>query len=78
MNTNKERIYDLKELKNSPQRKDFLIEIEDQKNKNTPLAEYLKKSNAFIDYNELRDGFYADNQFGMNDIMLILKPRFKI
>lgn len=62
------------ELRESPKRKDFLILIDEQKVKKTPLASYLNKKNAFIDYNSLRDGFYADNDFKLNDIMVILKP----
>ena len=62
------------DLKNSPKRKDLLLAINDQKGKKTPLVDVLNKYNAFLDYNELRDGFYADNNFKMNDIMLVLKP----
>jgi len=62
------------DLKNNPKRKDLLLAINDQKGKKTPLVDVLNKYNAFLDYNELRDGFYADNDFKMNDIMLVLKP----
>jgi hypothetical protein len=62
------------DLKNNPKRKDLLLAINEQKGKKTPLVDVLNKYNAFLDYNELRDGFYADNDFKMNDIMLVLKP----
>jgi len=38
------------------------------------LSAVLLKYNAFLDYDSLRDGFYADNDFKQNDIMLVLKP----
>lgn len=62
------------QLKETPKRKDFLISVLDQESKKTPLNETLKKYNAFIDLNSLRDGFYSDNNFELNDIMLVLKP----
>jgi len=62
------------ELKNSVKRKDFLLAVQDQKEKNTPLKNTLEKYNSIVDLNELRDGFYADNNFDLNDIMLVLKP----
>ena len=62
------------ELRDSPKRKEFLLAIQDQKDKNTPLKKTLENYNAIVDLNELRDGFYADNNFGLNDIMLVLKP----
>lgn len=62
------------DLKNSPKRKDLLVAIGEQKGKKTPLVDILNKYNAFMDYNDLRDGFYKDNDFKMNDIMLVLKP----
>ena len=59
----------------SPDRKEFLIQIDAQREKKaTPLKALLDKYNAFVDYNELRDGFYKDNDFNLNDIMLVLKP----
>jgi hypothetical protein len=67
-----------KELANSPKRKPFLIALGNiGALKTTPkgsLKELLGSFNAFIDYNELRDGFYKENGFGQNDIMLVGKP----
>jgi hypothetical protein len=62
------------ELKNSVKRKEFLLSVQDQKDKNTPLRKTLDKYNSIVDLNEIRDGFYSDNNFGLNDIMLVLKP----
>jgi len=62
------------ELLNSPKRKPFLIDMLDQQSKQTPLKKLFEKYNAFVDLNEFRDGFYADNNFELNDIMLVLKP----
>lgn len=56
-------------------RKKFLIELVEAYNKpNTNLHKTLKERNALINVDELRDGFYADNNFDQNDIMLVLKP----
>jgi hypothetical protein len=67
-----------KELADSPKRKPFLISIgEIGALKTAPagsLKELLGSFNAFIDYNELRDGFYKENGFSQNDIMLVGKP----
>jgi hypothetical protein len=62
------------DLFNGSNRKEFLIAIDDQKNKNTKTKQLLESYNAFIDYNSLRDDFYSDNGFEMGDIMLVLKP----
>ena len=62
-------------LTESPDRKKLLNAIESVKEKkDTPLKTFLQDNNAFIDLNELRDGFYAQNDFQMNDVMLVLKP----
>lgn len=61
-------------LTQSPDRKKLLNQIEDVKKRNTPLKKFLEESNALIDMNALRDGFYAENDFNMNDVMLVLKP----
>lgn len=62
-------------LTESPDRKKLLNAIESVKEKkNTPLKTFLQDNNAFIELNELRDGFYAQNDFQMNDVMLVLKP----
>lgn len=59
----------------SPDRKELLIQFDAQKEKKgTPLKALLEKYGAFVDYNDLRDGFYKDNDFKLNDIMLVLKP----
>ncbi len=67
-----------KELADSPKRKPFLISIgEIGALKTAPagsLKELLSSFNAFIDYNDLRDGFYKENGFSQNDIMLVGKP----
>jgi len=67
-----------KELADSPKRKPFLISIgEIGALKTAPtgsLKELLGSFNAFIDYNELRDGFYRQNSFNQNDIMLVGRP----
>ena len=56
-------------------RKKFLIELVEAYNKpNTNLHKILKERDALINVDELRDGFYADNNFDQNDIMLVLKP----
>lgn len=63
------------DLLDSPKRKDFLIAIDDQKEKKgTDLKKFLDENKLFVDYESLRDGFYKDNGFDMNDIMLVLKP----
>jgi len=62
------------ELLNSPKRKQFLIDMLDQQSKQTPLKKLFEKYNAFVDLNEFRDGFYADNNFELNDVMLVLQP----
>jgi ADP-Ribosyltransferase in polyvalent proteins len=63
------------ELLASPDRKQLLIAIDAQKDKKgTPLKGLLEKYGALVDYNDLRDGFYKDNDFKLNDIMLVLKP----
>jgi len=63
------------ELRNSPMRKPFLIEMQNQQTKpNTNFHKLLKKLDGFIDVEELRDGFYKSNDFKLNDVMLVLKP----
>ena len=62
-------------LKQSPDRKKMLNAFEEVKSKKgTKLKEVLENYNAFIDANSLRDGFYKENDFNINDIMLVLKP----
>jgi hypothetical protein len=81
LNTIKDALKDVnsfEELAKSPKRKSFLISINEiGKLKTTPagsLKELLGSFNAFVDYNELRDGFYKENGFTQNDIMLVGKP----
>jgi hypothetical protein len=62
------------ELLASPERKEFLLQIDAQKGKNTDIKKYFEKNGLFIDYNDIRDGFYKDNDFKMGDIMLVLQP----
>lgn len=69
-----EKINSWKELKETSKRKDLLNLINAQKNKNTALSKFFETSNAFIDLESLRDGFYRDNDFLQNDIMIVLKP----
>jgi hypothetical protein len=57
-----------------PARKWLLIQANEIKNKNTPLKQFMDASNAFLDTDSLRDDFYRDNDFNINDIMLVLKP----
>lgn len=63
---------------NSSDRKPFLLAIDEvRKLKTAPkgsLKEFLLKSEAIIDPNKLRDGFYKENNFEQNDIMLIGRP----
>ena len=71
-------INSFEELAKSPKRKPFLIAIDNiGKNKTMKpgsLKELLNGFNVFVDYNELRDGFYKENGFNQNDIMLVGKP----
>jgi len=56
-------------------RKKFLNELVDASKKpNSSLYKVLKDRDALVNVDELRDGFYADNNFQQNDIMLVLKP----
>jgi hypothetical protein len=55
-------------------RKKMLLEILNSFDKpNSSLYQILNSRNAVIDINSLRDGFYSDNNFDINDIMLVLK-----
>ena len=55
-------------------RKKFIIAINEQKTKGTPVKKLLESYDAFLETNELRDGFFKDNDFKMGDVMLVLKP----
>lgn len=62
------------EFLESGDRKDFFLRLEDAMGKTTTaLAKYLKDKNYSLDVNALRDGFYAENEFGANDVMIVLK-----
>jgi hypothetical protein len=58
----------------TPSRKLLLTEINDQSKKRTKLRDYIISKGLNINYNSMRDGFYADNDFRMSDVMLVLKP----
>jgi hypothetical protein len=72
------KIDSFQELANSSNRKPFLLAISEIGGLKTAppgsLKELLESFNAFIDYNELRDGFYKENNFVQNDILLVGKP----
>ncbi|MGI9555513.1 MAG: hypothetical protein ACR2M9_01515, partial [Cyanophyceae cyanobacterium] len=56
-------------------RKKFLIALNNsQSAPNAKFTKYVESINGYTDLNTLRDGFYRDNDFKQNDIMLILKP----
>ena len=62
-------------LRESPKRKVFLNGILQQQGKpNTAFHKYIKGLDGFVDVEELRDGFYRDNNFEQNDIMVVIKP----
>ena len=61
------------ELRQSTSRKELLLLFNEQKSKETPLKKLLEEKNAFLDTESMRDGFLVDNDFDMNDIMLVLK-----
>lgn len=62
-------------LRESPKRKPFLLGIQDQQNKpNTSFHKYVKSLDGFVNVEELRDGFYKENNFEQNDIMVVIKP----
>lgn len=62
-------------LRDSPQRKAFLIGLVDQQNKpNTGFHKLVKGKDGFVNPDDLRDGFYKANDFKLNDVMLVIKP----
>jgi len=62
-------------LRRSPARKQFLLGIENaERTPTTELHKLLAGKNAFVDIEAIRDGFYKENDFAMNDIMMVLKP----
>lgn len=63
------------ELRDTTDRKPFLIALNKSKNTpNTAFTKYVNSIDGYIDVNTLRDGFYRENDFKQNDIMLVLKP----
>ena len=62
-------------LRDSPDRKKLLNAIVDQQNKpNTFFHKLIKDKDGFINTEELRDGFYKENSFEINDVMIVIKP----
>ena len=62
-------------MRRSPKRKTFLLAVDKQAS--TPKTKFhalVMGLNGFVDLNALRDGFYKDNNFVQNDIMMVLKP----
>ena len=56
-------------------RKKLFVEMEKNRiTTNSPLSQYLKSIGLSFDVDTLRDGFYKENGFDINDVMLILKP----
>ena len=65
----------LESLMNSSASRPFIEALLAQRGKSTPLAEYLKSKGFFdIENSQLRDGFYRDNNFKLNDVLLVVKP----
>ncbi len=63
------------EIRETTDRKPFLIALNNSQNTpNTNFTKYVESINGYTDLNTLRDGFYAENGFEQNDIMLVLKP----
>ena len=61
-------------LRESPERKTFLNGIADQLLKpNTEFHKYMVSIDGFVNAQDLRDGFYKENDFKQNDIMLVYK-----
>ena len=62
-------------LRRNQDRKVFLSAIVKQESTpNTDFHKLIKSKDGFIDLNSLRDGFYQENNFEQNDVMLVLKP----
>lgn len=56
-------------------RKKFLVALNNSQNTpNASFTKYVQSINGYTDLNTLRDGFYVENDFKQNDIMLVLKP----
>tara|TARA_R110000822_G_scaffold57360_1_gene144312 strand:- start:248 stop:4606 length:4359 start_codon:yes stop_codon:yes gene_type:complete len=62
-------------MRKSPKRKNFLIALNEQSRKpNTKFHALINNLGGFVSAQSLRDGFYRDNNFAQNDIMMVLKP----
>ena len=62
-------------MRKSPKRKTFLIAVNVQSTKpNTKFHKLVNTLGGFVDLQSLRDGFYRENNFVQNDIMLVLRP----
>ena len=62
-------------MRRSPKRKNFLIAVNEQSKKpNTKFHALVNTLGGFVDLQSLRDGFYKENEFAQNDIMMVLKP----
>ena len=62
-------------MRRSPKRKTFLIAVNEQSKKpNTKFHALVNTLGGFVDLQSLRDGFYKENEFAQNDIMMVLKP----
>jgi hypothetical protein len=57
-----------------PARKWLLKTMESVRQKNTDLKKFIESRGGAIDIDSLRDEFYKDNGFDMNDVMIVLKP----
>lgn len=56
-------------------RKKFLYALgKTQNTPNTKFTQYMNSIDGYTDQNTFRDGFYRENDFKQNDIMLVLKP----
>jgi len=65
----------LKSLIDSADSRPFIEALINQRGKNTPLATYLDSKGFFeIQNSQLRDGFYRENNFNLNDILLVVQP----
>ena len=62
-------------MRRNPKRKTFLIAVNEQSKKpNTEFHALVNTLGGFVDLQSLRDGFYKENEFAQNDIMMVLKP----
>jgi hypothetical protein len=57
-----------------PARKWLLKTMESIGQKNTDLKKFIVSRGGIIDIDSLRDDFYRENGFDMNDIMIVLRP----